>query len=98
MVIVYLNKNTLEVINEERFEQLVDDEFDKVNKRRTAVKAELETIWLRTEVKAAEVRATCPYTKCIYHVEGGCGAAVTPMPNCYKARADKFMEGVHINE
>lgn len=26
MVIVYLNKNTLEVINEERFEQLVDDE------------------------------------------------------------------------
>lgn len=47
---------------------------------------------------AAEVRATCPYTKCIYNVEGGCGAAVTPMPNCYKARADKFMEGFHINE
>lgn len=44
VVIVYLNRNTLEVINEEHFEQLVDDEFDKVNKRRTVVKAELEII------------------------------------------------------
>lgn len=91
MVIVYLNKNTLEVINEERFEQIVDDEFDKADKRRTAVKADLEKIWIRTEVKAAEIRAECPYITCIYHVEGGCGATVTPMPNCYKARSNKFM-------
>lgn len=90
MVIVYLNKNTFEVVNEERFSQLVDDMFDAAeNKRLKVCRAELEEVWVRKEVQCAEVRSACPHTRCMYHVEGGCGARDGVMPECFKTRGNK---------
>lgn len=86
-MIVYLNKNTFEVVNQERFSQLVDELFYAAeNKRLKVCRAELEEVWIRKEVSEALVRGACPHKECMYHVNGGCGAVNYPMKGCPKTR------------
>lgn len=54
-MIVYLNKNTLEVVSQARFSQLVDSMFYNATQKHSKVyRTELEDVWIRTEVQEAE--------------------------------------------
>lgn len=87
---VFVNKETLEIVNDARWGQIVVDEFFKSDKRLNEVKEELEKIWIPKEIEEVEVRAECSHFNCMYHIGGGCTAPISPMTGC-----PKFVHSTH---
>lgn len=84
---VYVNKETFEVINDERFDQLVNELlFNSDNIRIKDCYDALETTWTKVKVTEAEVKAPCNHKNCMYYVNAGCGAPLIYMAGCPKTR------------
>ena len=86
---VFINKETFEVISEERLIQIIDDAFFNSDKRRDEVKEEIMKNYLNKDLIEAEVRNECSYTQCMYHIGKGCGAPTSPMAGCPKTRVNR---------